>query len=634
MCGIVGALHTGASAPVDGDRLARMRDTMVHRGPDGAGLWRSRDGRVGLAHRRLAIVDLSEAAAQPMATGDGSVVVTFNGEIYNHLELRRELESLGHRFRTDHSDTEVILHAYRAWGLECVHRFRGMFAFGLWDDREQRLWLVRDRIGVKPLYWTRVGERVLFASEIKALLADPDVPRRVDPVALYHYLTFLTAPAPATLFDGIHKLPGGCWVTVDANGTLRQERWWDVWDEVEAADSVAGRSDDELAEGLLDELREAVRLRKMSDVPVGVFLSGGIDSTTNAVLFSEDAAEPVKTFAIGYEQDYASYTNEFDFARMVAERLGADHHERRLSMADVVDIMPLVVRHQDEPLGDPVCVPVYYVSKLARDSGVIVCQVGEGSDELFMGYPEWRRKLRLQRMSDWPVPRSLRRLGHRAARATNLELSMPVEWLRRSAEGTPVFWSGAESLTERAKRLLVGDDVKRAVGGATSFEAVRPIRERFLERAPRPRDHLDWMAYVDLNFRLPELLLMRVDKMSMATSVECRVPFLDHRFVGRALSIPAGVRARDDRLKYLLKRAVRGVIPDAIIDRPKQGFGVPVHDWLQQDMGPALRSEIDHFADRTGLLDPQGVAAYHAGPPDPGTWTLYNLAVWWRSNFD
>ncbi|NIP80624.1 MAG: asparagine synthetase B, partial [Gemmatimonadetes bacterium] len=252
MCGIVGVWHAGTAGPVDRDVLVRMRDVMVHRGPDGAGLWLSDDRRVGLAHRRLAIVDLAESAGQPMTNEDGTVVVAFNGEIYNHLELRRELEAAGHVFRTDHSDTEVIVHGYEEWGLDCVERFRGMFAFGLWDGSARRLWLVRDRIGVKPLYWTTRDGRFRFASETKALLADPDVPRRVNVTALYHYLSFLTTPAPDTLFDGIRKLPGGCWITVDADGDVDERRWWDVWDE---ARELGDASEDELADALLRELR-------------------------------------------------------------------------------------------------------------------------------------------------------------------------------------------------------------------------------------------------------------------------------------------------------------------------------------------------------------------------------------------
>ncbi len=603
-----------------------MRDRMVHRGPDGAGVWAAADGSVGLAHRRLAIVDLSEAAAQPMENETGSVRVVFNGEIYNHAQLRPELERAGHRFRTDHSDTEVILHAYEEWGIDCIHRFRGMFAFALWDDEAGDLWLVRDRIGIKPLYWTVAGGRLLFASEIKALLAGDRVRAALDEDALVDYLSFLVVPAPRTLFQGIYKLPGGCRARVHRDGDVRQERWWDVWDETR---SLEGADEHELSRLILDELRAAVELRKMADVPVGIFLSGGIDSTTNAVLFAEHSAEPVRTFSIGYERDYASYRNEFDFASEVARGIGALHHERRLTLEDVLGAMPLVVAHQDEPIADPVCVPVYYISKLARDAGVIVCQVGEGSDELFCGYPEWKLKLRLQRAAAWPVPRALKRAGLAALRVVGRDEAFPYEWLRRDAASLPVFWGGAEGLPDRAKRRILVKRLRDARGPEGSWSALAPVRERFLERAPRPRDPFEWMAYLDLQVRLPELLLMRVDKMSMAASVECRVPFLDHRFVGLAMSIPGAVRTRGGRLKGVLKDAVRGVIPDRIIDRPKQGFGVPVRDWLSGRLGGEIRSRVLAFAGDSGVLDPGAVTAYlDAGRGD--AWTLYNLALWWQ----
>ncbi|MBI4408776.1 MAG: asparagine synthase (glutamine-hydrolyzing) [Gemmatimonadetes bacterium] len=632
MCGIAGAYHfDGSTRPVEPAELARMRDTMVHRGPDGDGLWVSADRRVGLAHRRLAIIDLSQAASQPMANEDGSCLVVYNGEIYNHAALRPELERLGHRFRTDHSDTEVILHAYEQWGIDCVHRFRGMFAFGLWDARTRELWLVRDRIGIKPLYYTVRGGRLLFASEIKALLADASVPRALDEEALYHYLTFLTTPAPATLFAGIRKLPGGCRARVSPDGGVRVERYWDVWDHVRPLD---GATEDEVADALLAELRTSVRLRKVSDVPVGVFLSGGIDSSTNAVLFSEDATTPVETFSIGYEQDYPSYANEFVYARQVARLIGSRHHERRLALRDALDVMPELARLQDEPIADPVCVPLYYVSRLAREAGVIVCQVGEGSDELFCGYPEWKRRLLLQRLGELPVPRAAKRLGLSALRALGQGGSRPYEQLRRNIGGEPVFWSGAESLTEAEKRRLLSPAALRHFDGLTSYDAIRPIRERFESGAPETAGWLEWMAYVDLNLRLPELLLMRVDKMSMATSLECRVPFLDHEFVALAMSMPERMKLRNGQLKYILKHAVRKLLPQELIQRRKQGFGVPVHEWLFQELGPSVRAEVRWLARQTDFFEPRAMDVYLNGRPDTRVWTLYNLALWWRNYLD
>ena len=626
MCGINGTLAIGDGYRVDSDLVSRMRDTLAHRGPDGAATWVAADRRVGLGFRRLAIIDLSDAAMQPMANEDGRIRVVFNGEIYNHAGIRTELEQFGHRFATDHSDTEVIVHGFEQWGIDVVHRLRGMFAIAIWDEREQALWLVRDRVGIKPLYWSRHHGRFSFASEIKALLQDPAQERAVDEEALYHYLSFLTTPSPMTLFRGISKLPGGTWLRIGADGSLREERYWDAWDETEDLDGVG---EDEIARRLLEELRVSVFLRKLSDVPVGVFLSGGIDSSTNAALFSEGETQPIKTFAIGYEGEYSTYTNEFGYARRMADVVGADHHERRLSQDDLIDFLPQMVRLQDEPIADPVCVPVYYLSKLARDNDVTVAQVGEGSDELFWGYPAWKTFLRLQQLDDLPVPRSLKHAGVLAARAAGKADRREVEFLRRGALGQPIFWSGAESFTEAQKRSLLSLRLRRELNGLTSWDAIEPIRRRFDAKA-RERSHLNWMTYVDLNLRLPELLLMRVDKMSMGVSLEGRVPFLDHKFVGFALSIPQKAKTNGGTLKHILKKAVRGVIPDELIDRPKQGFGVPVYEWFFDRLGATARSELDGFCRRTDFLDHAQVLRVLDERRGPEAWYLLNFALWWK----
>ncbi len=626
MCGINGTLALADGERVDEGLLTRMRDTLAHRGPDGAGAWIDDERRIGLAFRRLAIIDLSETAMQPMPNEDGLVRVVFNGEIYNHRELRRELQALGHTFRTDHSDTEVIVHGFEEWGIDVLQRLRGMFAIGIWDARERALWLARDRIGIKPLYWTLHHGRLSFASEIKALLEDPQQERAIDEESLYHYLSFLTTPAPNTLFRGIRKLPGGTWLRVSADGAVREQRYWDVWDGVEP---LTGVGEDEIAERVLDELRTSVQLRKLADVPVGVFLSGGIDSSTNAALFSEGEGAPVKTFSIGYDADYGSYKNEFEYARQMAELVGAEHHERRLTIDDALDFLPEMVRLQDEPIADPVCIPVYFVSKLARDNGVVVAQVGEGSDELFWGYPSWKTLLDLQRYDDLPVPRTLKRAGVQLATALGKGQRREVEYLRRGAEGLPVFWGGAESFTEAQKQALLSPRLRRDLAGLTSWDALAPIRRRFDDGAWE-RSHLHWMSYLDLNMRLPELLLMRVDKMSMGVSLEGRVPFLDHRFVELAMSIPEKTKTNGGTLKHILKKAVRGVIPDELIDRPKQGVGVPVYEWFFDRLGDEARRELDSFTQQTDLLDRSEVMRYVDEKRGPEVWYLLNLALWWK----
>ncbi|MCB9438290.1 MAG: asparagine synthase (glutamine-hydrolyzing) [Anaerolineales bacterium] len=629
MCGIVGLFHYGTDQPIDPNLLVKMRDTMQHRGPDGGGLWCSADCYVGLGHRRLSIIDLSDTANQPMSNEDDTLWIVFNGEIYNHAAIRAELEAAGrHQWKTDHSDTEMILHAFEEWGIECIHRFRGMFAIALWDVRQQQLWLIRDRIGVKPLYYTFSDGRLAFASEIKALLQLPGIKRAVHEEALYHYLSFLTTPAPQTLFEGIYKLPPATWLRVNADGTTHQERYWDVWDHTL---DLSKASEAEITERLLAELRTAVQLRKISDVPVGVFLSGGIDSSTNTALFSEGEGHPVKTFSIGYEGEYQSYQNELHFARLMADKVGANYHERLLNLDDLINFLPLMVHLQDEPIADPVCVPVYYVSKLARDNGVTVSQVGEGADELFWGYESWATMLRRQSQFGNPfIPNGMRHLAMWGARQTGRDFSYTYELVRRTSVGQPIFWGGAEAFFETQKQHLLSPRMRQQLGGLTSWEALRRIHERFMDKAWE-KSPLQWMSYLDLNYRLPELLLMRVDKMSMGVSLECRVPFLDHQFVELAMSIPQATKTTDHVSKYVLKKAVRGLIPDQLIDRRKQGFGVPVHEWFFDRLGDQMRRDLNDFCDQTDYLDKAAVNQVLDQGQGVLTWYLFNLALWWKT---
>jgi asparagine synthase (glutamine-hydrolysing) len=626
VCGIAGVLSFDpAASPVEAELVSRMGETLAHRGPDGAATWIAPDRRLGLGFRRLAIIDLSAAAMQPMTNEDGSVRLIFNGEIYNHAELRRELQGLGHGFRTDHADSEAIVHAYEQWGIDCLRRLRGMFALALWDARAGRLWLARDRIGVKPLYWARAGDRIVFGSELKALLADPALERRVDHEALYHYLSFLAVPAPRTLFAGVSKLRPGSWLRIDLNGSVSEQTWWDPWTETEP---IVDASDDELAERLLVELRRAVELRKVSDVPVGIFLSGGIDSSTNTVLFADGEPTPVRTFSIGYDAEYRSYPSELAWARRMADVVGADHHERVLGLDDLLGFLPQLAQIQDEPIADPVSFPLYFVSALAREHGVAVCQAGEGADELFWGYPSWKTSLRLQQADDLPVPAALKHLGLGALSLAGMSTTREYEFLRRGRAGLPVFWGGAEAFTETQKQRLLSPALRRELDGISSWDVLRPIREQFLAEA-WDRSHLHWMSYVDLRLRLPELLLARIDRMSMAVGLEVRVPFLDHKLVELVLGIPAAAKTRGGRLKHLLKLAIADVLPADVLNRPKQGFRVPVAEWLLGSLGDLARAEIDSFCRESGLLD-RAESARLLAEPRRDAWYLLNLALWWR----
>ena len=385
MCGIVGAFNPKAKV-CSNSILVTMRDRMEHRGPDGFGLWREQHERCVLGHRRLSIIDLSTAASQPMANEDASVVVTFNGEIYNHSALRQEISKIrDFVWRTDHSDTEVLLRAYEVWGIECVKKFHGMFAIGIFDGRDPNapvMHLIRDRVGKKPLYFTRTKDNEwLFASEIRALFGHPDVSPDMDKTAFWHYLTFIVTPAPLTLFKNIFKIPSGHFITIDSQGRAKAQKYWDC---VPSAAELKDYTDEEAVSKMTSLMYQSIERRMVSDVPFGVLLSGGVDSSLNVALMSELMDRPVVTFSIGYEgQDD---TNEFDFARRVSKRYGTSHHETMINHRDAQNFLPQLVRLQDEPIADNVCIPLYFLSALVKERGTTVVQVGEGADENFLGY--------------------------------------------------------------------------------------------------------------------------------------------------------------------------------------------------------------------------------------------------------
>jgi asparagine synthase (glutamine-hydrolysing) len=668
MCGIAGIVNFGGRATrVDESVLIRMRDAMTHRGPDGAGTWLSADQAVGLGHRRLSIIDLSAAAAQPMCNENGDVWVTYNGEMYNHLALREQLTRAGHRFKTDHSDTEVLVHGYEEWGIDgLAGRIEGDYAFALWDGRMHQLWLMRDRIGVKPLYFSLFGDTMVFASEIKALLEHPGVVRDVDTVAMYHYLSFMTTPAPLTMFRGIYKLPAGFYLGLSRDGKITAKRYWDAVPGQSAAPADVAGMDFESREryyiaGITTRLRAAVSKRMMSDVPFGVFLSGGIDSSTNVALMSECMTRPVDTFTVGFKDH--THLNELEYADAVAKRFNTRHHQILIDEGDMKAYLEHLVYSQDEPVADWVCIPLYFVSKLTRDSGTTVVQVGEGSDEQFCGYSSYMSYLDLYRRYWNPyrkfAPAWVRRVaagaglrfaGKRSGRA------MYADILDRAARGREHFWGGAVVFWNALKRHLIDDrmfagaapDQRLVECGllpsdyyqADSFNIVRSFLAPFDACHPR-QDVLTRMIYTEFKARLPELLLMRVDKIGMSTSIEARVPFLDHHLVEFTMDIPMEHKVRNGEAKYLLKKAVAGMIPDEIIYRKKMGFGAPMSQWLRGDFGKEAEGVIlgSKLLQRPGF-NTDFIAAlcrdHRSGKQDNAVyiWTLYNLAAWYGYWFE
>jgi asparagine synthase (glutamine-hydrolysing) len=637
MCGICGLVVYGWHNGDDPDVLSRMRDTMAHRGPDDTGSFRSADGRVQLGHRRLSIVDLSAAGHQPMSNEDGTVWIAFNGEIYNHLELRPGLEARGHLYRSA-TDTETLIHLYEELGEDMLPKLRGMFAFAIWDERRQKLFVARDRIGIKPFYYTQVDGRFLFASEIKALTEHPAVSPDIDETALYHYLTFMTTPAPSTLFAGIRKLPAGHCLTLDVRtGGLATRRWWDVA-HAPAPDPRHMLTPDACAERVAELLEEGVRDRLMADVPFGVLLSGGVDSTALTGLVRRMHTGPLRTFSVGFTD--APELNELEHAHVAARHFDTEHHEVVVDPDDVLRYIPSLIHAQDEPLADWVCVPLHYVCKLVRDSGTIVGLVGEGSDEQFAGYGHYHRYARLQRGA-WGVynrlPRQLLNGIHRLVDRPLQRSGAPREireLFRRAAAGEPLFISGAVAAWEADKRdiLCAGGTVW---GGMSSSDIATASARHFLGARPGA-GFVEAMIYQEFQLRLPELLLMRVDKIGMANSIEPRVPFLDHRLVEFTSHIPAAWNIGGGRTKDILKRAVAGLVPDEITNRPKQGFSLPVKQWLRGPLAGFARQSI--FGSRLrerGLLDYAAirgiVEAHIAGRCNADTliWSLINLSQWY-----
>ena len=656
MCGIAGLLYPRELQNPGPDninlQLRSMANAMEHRGPDGEGFWQSPDTRIGLAHRRLAIIDLSPDAAQPMTSGDDRIWAIFNGEIYNHMILRHELENMGHRFQTDHSDTEVLIHGYRAWGIEgLANRLEGMFALAIWDMDRQVMSLLRDRIGIKPIYFTRAGGVFRFASEIKSLFADPTVPRRMEPNALGHYLSFMVTPAPLTLFADIFKLPAAHIMEVDAHGKISARRYWDA---VPGKGADHGASDDVLAAGVLERLEAAIEKRMMSDVPFGVFLSGGIDSSANVALMDRVSSSPIETFTVGFNDH--TQLNELNYARKIAELFKTNHHEVLVNASDMQGYLRDLIHQQDEPIADWVCVPLYFVSRLAKESGVTVVHVGEGSDEQFCGYDSWMSYLNAHasfwqtynKVTPAPLRRAIAAMAIRCAPTKRAKGAQIAEALLRAGTSRELFWSGANAFWNVHKSRIstaaqetgpwselsaMGFDIA-GLEDADSGAVVDGYFASF-DRDHPGHDFLTRMSYAEFRQRLPELLLMRVDKITMSTSVEGRVPFLDHALVDYSMDIPQEVKVRGGVKKAVLKTALKGVIPDDIIHRPKMGFAAPVANWLRDDFGREV--EHDLLASplvKDGLLKAQPIAEllaeHRAGHADHALhiWTLFNLTAW------
>jgi asparagine synthase (glutamine-hydrolysing) len=617
MCGIAGIVRMDGGAVAYRD-LSRMCAVMNHRGPDSEGIFLG-DG-AGLGMRRLSIIDL-QTGGQPVRNEDGTVWVVFNGEIYNYRELRRDLERRGHRFRTA-GDTECLVHLYEEHDTRCVEHLRGMFAFAVWDDGRKRLFLARDRLGVKPLYYAEVGGALVFASELKALLQLPAVAREIDWAAASHLLTFLTTPLSSSIIRGVRKLQPGYALTASPGREARVAPYWDVRFEPDSS-----RSEADFTEELRDLLEESVRLRMVSDVPVGAFLSGGIDSSAVVATMARLLPGPVKTFSIGFKD---SAFDERAHARCVAQAFGTEHHELVVE-EDALSVVEDIVWHLDEPFGDSSAIPTYFVSKMASQHVKVVLS-GDGGDEVFAGYEKYAVEGRRRATRFLPAPgrwalgvlaRCLPEGAYGRGFLRNLSLAGPGRYL----DASTLF------RRQELRRLLSAEAFAQMEGHDPWCEETRILA----------RDGSHWLSalqYLDLKTYLPLDILTKVDRMSMAHSLEAREPLLDHRLVEFAAKLPPEMLLRNGTGKSLFRRAMRGILPDEIIDRPKQGFAVPLERWFRGNLGSFVRDLLlSRTTRQRGIFDAARVERlierHERGRNlDLHLWTLVSFELWCRTFLD
>lgn len=580
-------------------RVTAMSDALAHRGPDDSGVWVDPEAGIALGHRRLSIVDLSELGRQPMHSADERFVLAFNGEVYNHADLRCDLGKLGHEFR-GHSDTEVLLAAIQHWGIEAtLPKLIGMFAFAMWDRRERTLTLVRDAVGIKPLYYGWQSGRFLFGSELKALRAHPEFSAEIDRAALSSYLHHCYVPAPQTIYCGISKLPPGTMLTVSAE--LRDAEpiaWWTMARAAEGGlQNPFSGSDEEAIDELERHVLDSVGLRMLADVPVGAFLSGGIDSSTVAALMQAQSSRPIRTFSIGFEE--AGY-DEAPHAKAVAKHLGTDHTECYVTPAEARDVIPRLPSLFDEPFADSSQIPTFLVSQIARRD-VTVCLSGDGGDELFCGYDRYARLRRLWEKVAW-CPRPIRWTAGRGASLLAALLPAGVGRKERlamvgellvAADGVDVYTRFHSHWHNHRELVIGGDDALRK----------RPTRRLIGLGA----DFGDQVTFVDSVTYLPDDILVKVDRASMGVGLEARVPLLDQRVVEFAWRVPMAMKVRDGQTKWLLRRVLDRYVPTELIERPKMGFGVPIDSWLR---GP-LRNWAEALLDERRLIS-EGY--FHPGP--------------------
>ncbi|PNQ73285.1 asparagine synthase (glutamine-hydrolyzing) [Hanstruepera neustonica] len=632
MCGINGVFVRKSDGLDLKSAIVTMNKKLVHRGPDDNGTWSHENGNLALGQTRLSILDLSDAGHQPMIEKSTGNVIVYNGEIFNYKILNDQF--LRDEKFDSHSDTETILKLYRKFGLEMLKYLNGMFAFGLWDAKKEQLILARDRSGKKPLYYTEMNNGFTFSSELKALFELPYVRKEIDNKVLYDFLTFNTVSTPNTMFQGISKFKPGHYMVVDNNGIVDYGSFNDL-----KFKELNFSTENELTDLVYNKLDESVKLRMISDVPVGAFLSGGVDSSAIVALMRENTKNEIKTFTIGFEgqPDY----NELHYAEQIAHRYHTNHFVKTVTPQDLLDFIPKITDIYDEPQADPTAIPIYFISKLAKENDIKVVLNGDGPDELFSGYSNYQRYVNsycYYRMGK-KAPRVLKSVVNKAVEIIKPD-SPWSEMTNRLLKHQDFYWPGAGGMKEHVKNKLLSDNFKQQIEGHSSYFYVKELKQDYLNFLDgHPYDFVNWLCYSGYRQAITEKFLFRADRLGMANSIEARSPFLNHEMVQLALSIPGAYKIKNRVNKYILKKALERILPDDILYRKKMGFNLPIREWASETIYNGVKSDITLFNKETNLFNLDEVNNQLQLLKDGNqqytnnVWTIYFLMNWFKKWF-
>jgi asparagine synthase (glutamine-hydrolysing) len=627
MCGINGFYNFSDQTINDPQSLIQtMNICLRHRGPDDEGTWSDAQNKIHLGHLRLSIIDLSFSGHQPMKTPFGTVIV-YNGEIYNYKEIQSHVNEYNY---LSSSDTEVILNMYEKYGEQCLNFFNGMFSFALWDSRKEELFLARDRAGKKPLYYTTQGGLFAFSSEIKSLLTLPWVKSELDTKAFYYFLTFNQLPPPLTMFKNIYKFHPGYKMVVGKNGIKKYEQYWEV-----NYSDLSNNSFESLVDQTYQALEKSVKYRMVSDVPVGAFLSGGVDSSAIVAMMSKMSSTQVKTYSIGFEGQ--PHYDELEHARTVSKMFNTQHYEKLVTADDIKNFLPKVVDIFDEPIADPTCIPIYFISQKAREQGTIVVLTGDGSDEIFAGYRSYVRYLKYYSLfhSYSKVPSWLKKII--ASVYKNFDETTPrYEMLYRAANSQEFFWGAARSFKESTKRKFLSSKFLLESKNWNSYEVIESYREMYNLIPNHPTEDIDWMCYLGFKMNDTNCYLFRSDRLGMAHSIETRAPFLDYELINFALSVPGKYKVVNGEPKYILKKALERILPHSVLYRKKMGFNVPLREWAGDIMLDYTEMNLESFCSNIGLFEKERLKVLihniRNGKTDStnNLWTIYFLMNWFK----